>query len=159
MVPAATFGKRLPGWEGDPKCSGQRGRDCVRMTSKRFNRMEADLYNLRPAVGSVNELRGSRALTEVPGNKTLGRCIFEAEGGRAEPKDAVKGDVARIYLHMEATYPGLRIVDPRDRDDYERWDRKDPVDAAECALYARIEKLMGYPSPVVTPRCKKLGKR
>ena len=116
--------------------------------------MEGDLHNLRPAVGVVNELRGSRALTEIEGEERLGRCDFEVDGGRAEPRDAVKGDLARIYLDMDRAYPGLGVVDRRDRHVYERWSREDPVTAAECALVRRIAQLQGRRNEVVEAACR-----
>ncbi|MEO1227745.1 MAG: endonuclease [Myxococcota bacterium] len=156
VVPAATFGKRLPAWDGaHPECerARKRGRECLRMVSPAFNRMEADLYNLRPVVGSVNELRGSRAMSEIRGDDGVGRCDLEVHRGQVEPPDPVKGDVARIYLHMEARYPGRGIVDRRDRDAYLRWSREDPASSEECALIRRIEALMGYSSPVYGEAC------
>lgn len=160
VVPAATFGKGLPGWDGAaPECERRqlRGRNCLRLVSPAFNRMEADLYNLRPVVGSVNELRGSRAMSEIRGEKGVGRCDFEVDRGQVEPPNGVKGDVARIYLHMEKRYPGRGIVDRRDRDEYLRWDREDPAGPEECALIRRIEQLMGYSSAVYRKACAKAG--
>lgn len=157
VVPARMLGRKLPGWEGDPRCGGKTGRDCLRIVSEAFNRMEGDLHNLRPAVGSVNETRGSRALCDVPRGKRLGGCSFVVQGGRAEPRNEVKGDVARIYLDMNEAYPGLDLIDRRDFDDYERWSRLDPVDATECKLSRGIARLQGRSNQVVERACKKAG--
>lgn len=158
VVPAATLGKTFPEWrEGHPRCGRKTGRSCLRKISAEFNRMEADLFNIRPAVGSINELRGSRALSEIAGDRRLGRCEFEVDGGQAEPRDAIKGDLARIYLDMETTYPGRDLIDPRDRDDYIRWSREDPVDPAECALVRAIAKKQGRPNRTVEEACRAAG--
>lgn len=157
VVPASRLGRRLPEREGDPACGDARGRACLRIASARFRRLEGDLHNLRPAVGAINELRGSRALTEIEGKRRVGQCDFEVDRGRAEPRDAVKGDLARIYLDMDRAYPDLGIIDRRDRAVYERWSREDPVDPAECDLVRRIAAIQGRANQVVETACTARG--
>ena len=60
VVPAEAFGQSFPEWrEGNPECvdrKGQpfKGRNCARKVAVPFRYMEADLYNLQPAIGEVN---------------------------------------------------------------------------------------------------------
>jgi endonuclease I len=60
VVPAEAFGQSFPEWrEGHPACVDSKGkafkgRNCARKMSPQFRYMEADLYNLQPAIGEVN---------------------------------------------------------------------------------------------------------
>ena len=64
-----------------------------------------DLHHLRPADVSVNSTRGNKDFAnggsnigEAPGNKT--------DSDSFEPKDEVKGDVARMIFYMDVRYQG-----------------------------------------------------
>ncbi|MGW1230080.1 endonuclease I family protein [Streptomyces sp. NPDC001478] len=64
-----------------------------------------DLHHLRPADVVVNSKRGNKdfdnggsELSDAPGNYT--------DGDSFEPRDAVKGDVARMILYMAVRYDG-----------------------------------------------------
>lgn len=75
-----------------------------------------DVHNLKPADASVNTLRsnkdfdnGGNEVTEAPG------CFTTSDTW--EPRDAVKGDIARIIFYMATRYEGnngerdLKVVD------------------------------------------------
>ncbi|WP_236240783.1 endonuclease I family protein [Streptomyces sp. CC228A] len=64
-----------------------------------------DLHHLRPADVQVNSIRGNKdfdwggsAVSGAPGNYT--------DADSFEPRDAVKGDVARMILYMAVRYEG-----------------------------------------------------
>ncbi|MFI6858517.1 endonuclease I family protein [Streptomyces sp. NPDC050421] len=64
-----------------------------------------DIHHLRPEDVSVNSTRGNKdfdnggtELVDAPGNYT--------DGDSFEPRDAVKGDVARMILYMAVRYEG-----------------------------------------------------
>lgn len=66
----------------------------------------ADVHHLRPADRSVNASRGNLdfdesdgALTEAPANSI--------DDDSFEPRDEVKGDVARMMLYMDTRYEGI----------------------------------------------------
>jgi len=62
-VPAHAFGQAFKEWrDGAPDCVDSKGRlfkgrNCARKMVKLFRFMEADLFNLQPAIGEVNGLR------------------------------------------------------------------------------------------------------
>lgn len=64
-VPAEAFGQSFKEWrEGHPECVDNRGkafrgRKCAEKVNPEYRRMQADMYNLYPAVGEVNGLRSS----------------------------------------------------------------------------------------------------
>jgi endonuclease I len=104
-----------------------------------------DVHHLRPADVSVNSTRGSKdfdaggtEIGEAPGNFT--------DADSFEPRDAVKGDVARMLMYMAVRYegddgwPDLELNDQVSNGTTPRigrlsvlltWNRQDPPDAFE----------------------------
>ncbi len=149
VVPASLFGKDFPAWtQGDPLCQKSRkvlrGRNCAREASPDFRRMEADLYNLLPAVGELNQARSDLAYGDVPGEpRRFGPCDFEIKDKKVEPPSSVRGDLARIYVYMQARYPRFRIIHAGNKALLERWSDEDPMDSEERTRLARIEAIQG----------------
>lgn len=87
----------------------------------------SDLYNLKPANPSVNSSRGND--------------YFDDSGLSTayEPRDAVKGDIARILFYMTVRYDNLTLVNSTNPSTYQmamldtllKWDKLDPVDSFE----------------------------
>ncbi|MEU5209863.1 endonuclease [Streptomyces sp. NPDC020742] len=104
-----------------------------------------DLHHLRPADVSVNSTRGNKdfdnggtEVEEAPGNRT--------DDDSFEPRDADKGDVARMVLYMAVRYDGddgFPDLEPDDAVDngskpaigrlsvLKEWNRQDPPSAVE----------------------------
>ncbi|WP_258053176.1 endonuclease I family protein [Streptomyces sp. Ru73] len=104
-----------------------------------------DIHHLRPADVSVNSTRGNKdfdnggsEVGEAPGNYT--------DGDSFEPRDAVKGDVARMILYMAVRYDGddgFPDLEPNDKVDngsapaigklsvLKAWSEQDPPDDFE----------------------------
>ncbi|WNF25504.1 endonuclease [Streptomyces sp. C11-1] len=104
-----------------------------------------DIHHLRPEDVQVNSIRGNKdfdnggsELGSAPGNFT--------DGDSFEPRDAVKGDVARMILYMAVRYEGndaFADLEPNDRVNngstpwvgrlsvLKRWSQEDPPDAFE----------------------------
>lgn len=111
-----------------------------------FAMMEADLHNLWPSVGSINKARGATAYGMVAGEpREYGSCDFEKADKRAEPRDSVKGDLARSVLYMRDRYR-IRISE-RDQKLLEAWNREDPVDNWERERNRRIKAIQGNGNP------------
>ena len=156
VVPAEAFGKSFKAWrEGHPECvtkKGKRykGRRCARKVSRLFRRMEADLYNLQPAIGEVNGDRSNYSMAEIPGEaREYGACDVEIEGRRIEPKPSIRGDIARIYLYMDQAYPKRGIVGKQRRRILRAWATEDPVDDWERTRAKRIARIQGNVNPFV----------
>ncbi|GAA2614872.1 endonuclease I family protein [Streptomyces axinellae] len=99
-----------------------------------------DIHHLRPADVSVNSTRGNKdfdeggdEVEEAPGNFT--------DGDSWEPRDEVKGDVARMALYMAVRYEGddsFADLEPNDKVDngsaphigrlsvMKKWNEEDP---------------------------------
>ncbi|MFE2447589.1 endonuclease I family protein [Streptomyces melanosporofaciens] len=104
-----------------------------------------DLHHLRPANVKVNSIRGNKDfdnggqdVPDAPGNRT--------DDDSFEPRDQVKGDVARMILYMAVRYDGddgFADLEPNDNVDngsapnigrlsvLKEWSAEDPPDAFE----------------------------
>lgn len=116
-----------------------------------------DVHNLRPSDATVNVSKSNKDFEDI-------EDIAENEEGEApdtytdedffEPRDAIKGDVARILFYMDMRYESSRLdLDLVDRATYTgdpelgvlstliKWHEDDPVDQYEID---RHEKAYGY---------------
>jgi len=123
VVPAEAFGSSFRSWRNPEEFTECRkgkkvmtGRQCAQKVDKLFNFMEADLYNLHPEIGELNGLRSNYSMAEIPGEeREFGSCDVEIEDRKFEPRESVKGDVARIYLYMDESYPGRGIISEKNK--------------------------------------------
>ncbi len=158
IMPAWFFGHTRQCWkEGHSSCVSDgkpyKGRTCCAKADPEFARIEADLHNLVPAVGELNGDRSNLPYGIVAGEKReYGRCDFEIGGSPrvAEPKEAIRGDAARVWLYMSETYGVL--LTPAQRQMFLDWSRDDPVDAWEQLRDERIEAAQGNRNPHVRRR-------
>lgn len=162
-VPAENFGRAFIEWrEGSPECVNNngnpfKGRRCAEKVNMEYRHMQSDMYNLFPAIGSVNAARGNKQYSKLPESSlNFGSCPAKMEGNRFEPPDNAKGQLARAALYMDASYPHYRLSRQQSRL-FQAWDRMFPVDEWECTRAARIEKLQGNPNDIVKSRCLKAG--
>lgn len=144
VVPASAFGQPRQCWRNG-------GRENCNRNDPVFNQMEADLHNLVPAIGEVNADRSNYRFDEIPGEPTqYGACEFEIDSAQriAEPADAVKGQIARIYFYMHERY---RLpMSEAQQHTMMRWHAQFPVTAWELERDQRIATIMGHPNPYVS---------
>lgn len=125
-----------------------------------------DVHHLRPADASVNSTRsnkdfdlGGDPITESPENLR--------DTDSFEPRDAVKGDVARMIFYMDVRYegndatgtPDLEIVDYTGTQSDEpllgklctllAWHNQDPVDSWEQRRHSRVVEVQGNRNPFI----------
>lgn len=134
IMPAENFGRHLSCWKdgGRKACS----KDPI------FNKMEADMHNLVPAIGELNADRSNfRYGADKPKVGMYGECKFEVDfdANRAYVRDEIKGDIARAYLYMSKTY-NINLSD-QERKLMEAWDKQDPIDEWEIEKNKRIENI------------------
>ena len=132
VVPAHAFGQSFKEWrEGHPKCVNRKGkafkgRNCAQKVNHKFRYMQADMYNLYPAVGEVNGLRSNYSYAMIPGEpRRFGDCDMEIEDRKAEPPPHIRGDIARTYFYMNWAYPGRGVISKKNRKLFEAWDKAD----------------------------------
>ena len=118
--------------------------------SARFRALEADLFNLVPAVGSLNAVRSSLSYAEIAGElREWRKCDFEKVGRKVEPQDSVKGDIARIYFYLEKQYPFVGVISRKNRKLFDAWNKMDPVDDKERRINCLKAKYQGHSNPFV----------
>lgn len=162
-VPAAQFGRAFRQWrDGDPVCVDRRGkafrgRRCAEKASREYRLMQADMYNLFPAIGAVNAVRSDSRYAELPGvPSAFGLCEARTLGNRFEPPARARGILARAALYMDEEYPACRL-DSRQKALFLNWSRQYPVDAWECTRTRRIEALQGNENRIIKELCAAAG--
>ena len=119
-----------------------------RERSARFNQIEMDMHNLYPSDKGANHERLAYAFAEIPGEKWWREgCDLEIDKHKrlAEPREAVRGDIARAALYMEERW-GIPIYQ-RQRSLLLRWHLEDPPDSHERWRNDQIEAYQGNRNP------------
>ncbi len=161
VVPASMFGHFFTEWtEGDPSCvkrNGRhyKGRRCAGKANALFRRMEGDPVNLLPSIGEVNGDRSDKPYGIVEGEpRRYGACDFETGGGVAEPRESIRGDIARIYFYFWHKYGKPNHFNFFTEETIQtmlKWNKDDPVDETERRRNQRIKAVFGneYNNPYV----------
>ncbi|WP_312936296.1 endonuclease [Pseudomonas sp.] len=144
IVPAWTFGHQRQCWQNGGR------KQCVD-NDPVFRAMEADLFNLYPAVGEVNGDRSNFNYGMTSGVAAqYGQCKtrIDFQQRTAEPRDEVKGLVARTTFYMFDRYK-LNMSNQQQRL-LMAWDKQFPVNAWEKERDRRISAIMGHGNPFVS---------
>ncbi|WP_406424965.1 endonuclease I family protein [Streptomyces sp. NBC_01589] len=104
-----------------------------------------DIHHLRPEDVTVNSIRGNKDF-DNGGTAVSGAAGNYTDSDSFEPRDAVKGDVARMVLYMAVRYEGddaFADLEPNDQVDngsapnigrlsvLKQWSQEDPPDSFE----------------------------
>jgi len=156
VVPAAAFGRQFDAWtDGHARCVDRRGkrfrgRKCARRVSASFRKMEADMHNLYPSVGLLNEARSHFPMALLAGEpRRFGRCDFEVSNKKVEPRPQARGEIARAYLYMAAAYPRFALLSDAQRAELHRWNRQDPPTHWERERNRAVRAVQGNENPFI----------
>lgn len=151
IVPAHAFGHVLTCWnKGNDKCYSKskdkyyKGRKCCNKVNKQFKLMQADMYNLAPAIGELNADRSNFTFTMISGEpKKYGEVDFEVDfkARKVEPPEFAKGQIARTYLYFKKTYD--LPISKKQMKLYKAWNKQYPITHKERIVYNKIEILQG----------------
>jgi len=144
IVPASNFGRARQCWQHG-------GRANCEATDPVFNKMESDMHNLAPSIGEVNADRSNFNYGELSSSsRNYGSCPFKVDFANrtAEPRDEVKGKVARVYFYMSDRY-NLRLSESQQKL-MMAWNKSFPVTANEKLIDSRVAQKMGHHNPFVT---------
>lgn len=131
--------------------------------SSQSNEAYTDIHHLRPTDISVNSARGNLDFdnSDSPLNESP---LNRVDSDSFEPRDAVKGDVARMAFYMDTRYngadvtPDLQILDRLTSVGEPalgrlcrliEWHNSDPVDAIEQNRNDRIYEFQGNRNPFI----------
>lgn len=163
VVPAENFGRSFREWrEGDPDCINSKGkafkgRRCAEKINLQYRYMQADMYNLYPAIGAVNALRSNynfASYVNAPSNQ-FGACPIKIRNKTVQPPNYARGQIARAYLYMEAAYPSYKIG--RQKRELQVWDKQYPVTQSECKRTRLIEAKQYNENHIVKNACLERG--
>jgi deoxyribonuclease-1 len=152
IMPAENFGKHLQCWR-EKICArkGKRykGRKCCERMDSTFQHAEAELYNLWPAVGLVNQVRSNFRFSAFEHKGDLFGCDFTVEKHlrKVEPADSAKGIVARANLFMSYKY-NINLSDAQ-KQLFAAWNKAYPASIWEKEWAHTIEQIEGYPNPYI----------
>lgn len=144
VMPAQQFGSPLSCWRNG-------GREQCGKTDTLFKQMEADLFNLKPAIGEVNGDRAHYRFALLPPQAPqYGSCEVKVDfkSRQVEPRPQIRGDIARIHFYMADKY---KIhLSKAQQQLFMAWHQQDPVDDTERKLQQRIAQHMGHGNDFVT---------
>lgn len=147
VMPAENFGRQLLCWK-------KGGRKACKSDSV-YNKMEGDMHNLQPAIGEVNGDRSNYGYGQFT---TLfnqyGRCEIATDftNHQFQPRDEIKGIIARTYLYMSDRY-NVNLS----KQDIQRmmaWDKLYPTTTWECQRNQLIKKIQGNDNKFITAQCE-----
>ena len=116
--------------------------------------MQSDMYNLFPAIWSINALRSNYSFEIIEWEeREFGGCDMEIRNKVAEPTENIRGDIARVYFYMDITYPWRLVITDIRRQLLEAWSFKDPVSDEECERYRAIKKVQKNENVVLKEIC------
>lgn len=149
--------------------------------SSQRNSAYTDLHHLRATENTINSTRNNRYFDEVTHDSTRADLYgnFWDNGDAFEPRNEVKGDIARMLFYMVIRYEGdasseyldLELTDnlelAKQSNNYEygttqtitgylgklstliKWSFEDPVDSREISRNNAIEKVQGNRNPFI----------
>lgn len=144
VMPAQQFGSPLTCWK-------KGGREQCGKTDALFKQMEADLFNLKPAIGEVNGDRAHYRFAMLPEQSPqYGSCEVKVDfkSRLVEPRPEIRGDIARIHFYMADKYQ-LPLAKAQQQL-FMAWHQQDPVDKNELTIQQRIAQHMGHANDFVT---------
>ena len=119
-----------------------------------YRQASSDLHNLWPAQKRYNSSRGNKPFGAVLGDTPrfpdeTPTCDFERTSGAnavVEPRDSVKGEIARSMLYMIRKY---QLPDHGQFDLMQEWNFRDPPDDTEMMRYIKAKTLQGRANPYI----------
>jgi deoxyribonuclease-1 len=110
VVPAENFGRSFPEWrDGHPDCMDARGpfkgRKCAERVNPEYRLMQADMYNLYPAIGAVNAMRSNYNYAMPPAAGDLRPFGMKRSGKQGEPAGAHAWGHRAHGQYMAWAYP------------------------------------------------------
>jgi len=160
IVPAEAFWHSFKEWRDwdsqcvDSKWKSFKWRNCASKVNTEYRYMQADMYNLVPAIWSINALRSNYSYAMIEWEeRQFWTCNMEIKDRKAEPREEIQWDIARVYMYMDSAYPGKWIISNKNRKLFESWDKLDPVSDVECKRYKLIKSIQWNENNILKNKC------
>lgn len=152
LVPASWFGKQRECWR-EPICEKKngkkyKGRKCCEKIDAEFRKMYTDLHNIAPSIGEVNQARNDYRFgqfypesREQKYNFHGCKIIVNTQYRIVEPRDEVKGLIARAHLYMASTYPFKLSANQEEM--FSRWNKAYPPSDWEIKWNMKVREVQG----------------
>lgn len=142
IVPASWYGQQLPCWKYAKTIKKNSRKYCAKVNPK-YNLMESDLLNLVPAIAEINRDRSNFKFGVLRKANLYGSVDFEIDFKNkiVEPRDNIKGDIARVVLYMNSKYD-INIPSSEIKM-YHTWSKSDPITAWEKKKLKLVKKIQG----------------
>ncbi|HAU1234325.1 TPA: endonuclease [Legionella pneumophila] len=154
IMAAEHFGQQFECWR-TPICEDShgkayKGRRCCEKIDEQYRHVEAELYNLWPEVGVVNQARSNYRFGVLPELSDYLGCTMKIDKKtrRAEPPDVAKGVVARAYLFMADHY-GLSLSASQ-KQLFTAWNKTFAPTVWEKQWALQVAVIEGYDNPYIT---------
>jgi len=122
-----------------------------RFGSNMVSLKKCDLHHLMPSLSKVNSRRGNHPFGVVIAaiyqrrGSLLGYDVYRKLA--FEPRDEVKGDIARAMFYFSIRYSTL--IDDRQENTLRKWSKADPVDLNERKRNKLIKDFQGNRNPFI----------
>lgn len=148
IVPVKRLAQDLVCWRA-PICARKngvayKGRSCCAKVDLGFQRMEADLHNLAPAIGAINQARSALPFGESKTKtKNFMGCPIKINWieKKVVPPNCIKGTIARTYLYMSDKYS--IALSQEEQTLYHEWNCRYPPDSWEIKRDSQIAAIQG----------------
>ncbi len=140
IYPISRFGKTRPCW-WKAKTLKKNPREYCAKNDNIYRRAENDAINLVPSVGELNLVRSNHSFGHVIGEeRRFGSCDFEDRNKITEPKENIRGDIARIWFYMESVHKVP--ITRKDKLILLKWKKDDPLTNEERYLWNKKIRMM-----------------
>ncbi len=156
LVPLSHLGGQRLCWK-QPICHSQhgkayKGRRCCHDSDSLFQRMEADMHNLVPAIPSINHARHDYEFAILPSSDDLisiPHCdiVIDKANHQIQPPPHTRGMIARAYLYMHQQYQ-IPLTNQA-LSQYQQWHRLHPPSEWEKARNLKIATVQGNTNPFI----------
>jgi deoxyribonuclease-1 len=86
-------------------------------------------------------------------NREFWQCDVEIKSRKVDPKESIRGEIARTYLYIDSVYPDREIISNKNSKLFHPWHKSDPVDEWKCERAKIIEIIQGNRNEVVLRDC------
>jgi len=163
VVPAENFGRNFSEWRaGDARCVNRKGKNfkgrrCAEKLNEHYRLMQADMYNLYPAIGAVNAARSNyNFVMQEKQKNSFGSCAMKISDKKVQPPQSARGRIARAYLYMQENYAHYKMSRQQNQMMH-AWNTQYPVTHWECLRGERIANLQGNSNQVLLQSCAAAG--